>query len=392
MNKFWLLLGIVCLCGGTADFVQAETPPPPGTVVVQSPNERRNIGAPMVTRLADGAMYVSHDWFNDGFHNPTRMQTELYESLDSGKSWQKTCEIPKLGAASLFHIDTTLYILGRYNAEHLGKHRESIVILRSDDRGRTWTTPRDAHSGLLLDDAPYAMDPMGILFHAGRVWKEVQYRGEKTNPRWCSGDEAMVMSVAVDANLLEKSAWTFSNRLVRPENTPFNGWLEGTVVPAPDGSMKVLMRADEPKKGEVAAVLNLSTDGKNLTFDRTIPFPGGCVKFCIQYDEKSKKYWTLSNWVHPDDRDAPDKERTRNTLALCCSDDLLHWEVRSIVLRHRDLQFGFQYTDWFFDGDDLVFVCRTSWYGKNCHDSNFLTIHRVENFRTRTRNDDSPTW
>ncbi len=42
---------------------------------------------------------------------------------------------------------------------------------------------------------------------------------------------------------------------------------------------------------------------------------------------------------------------------------------------------GFQYVDWLFDGDDLIFVSRTAYNGAhNYHDANHLTFHRVKNF------------
>ena len=47
---------------------------------------------------------------------------------------------------------------------------------------------------------------------------------------------------------------------------------------------------------------------------------------------------------------------------------------------------GFQYLDWQFDGADIVAVSRTSYPdgmggAENFHNSNFLTFHRIHNFR-----------
>ena len=157
--------------------------------------------------------------------------------------------------------------------------------------------------------------------------------------------------------------------------------------------MLILMRVDDPICCGKAARLNLSKDFKTLTFDPATGFvsmPGGCKKFVIRFDDVSKRYWSLVDWVHPENADAPDKERTRNTLALTASDDLHSWEVRSIIYRHSSLKIGFQYVDWRIVGDDLHFVCRLAWNeARNCHDSNYLTFDRVTNFRTRTRHDDA---
>jgi hypothetical protein len=63
------------------------------------------------------------------------------------------------------------------------------------------------------------------------------------------------------------------------------------------------------------------------------------------------------------------------------------------VLYHPDREtHGFQYVDWQFDGDDVVAACRTAFddgFGgaRRAHDANFLTFHRVPNFRRLTMSD-----
>jgi hypothetical protein len=51
--------------------------------------------------------------------------------------------------------------------------------------------------------------------------------------------------------------------------------------------------------------------------------------------------------------------------------------------------------DWLCDGDNIIAVCRTAYDdgqggAHNFHDANYLTFHRVENFRTRTMADSVP--
>jgi hypothetical protein len=77
----------------------------------------------------------------------------------------------------------------------------------------------------------------------------------------------------------------------------------------------------------------------------------------------------------------------RNTLILKSSPDLKHWTTRKELLHHPDvLKHGFQYVDWQFDGKDIVFLCRTAFDdgvggADNYHNANYLTFHRVKNFR-----------
>lgn len=77
----------------------------------------------------------------------------------------------------------------------------------------------------------------------------------------------------------------------------------------------------------------------------------------------------------------------RNTLALVCSSDLKKWTLRGIVLQHPDVRkHAFQYVDWLFDGRDIVLLSRTAFgdgadAARSAHDANYLTFHRIEDFR-----------
>jgi hypothetical protein len=43
---------------------------------------------------------------------------------------------------------------------------------------------------------------------------------------------------------------------------------------------------------------------------------------------------------------------------------------------------GFQYVDWQFDGEDILYLVRTAYDGAhNFHDSNRITFHRLAQFR-----------
>ncbi|HUT19681.1 MAG TPA: hypothetical protein VM366_11005 [Anaerolineae bacterium] len=43
---------------------------------------------------------------------------------------------------------------------------------------------------------------------------------------------------------------------------------------------------------------------------------------------------------------------------------------------------GFQYVDWQFDGEDIIYLVRTAYGGAhNYHDANRITYHRLSGFR-----------
>ena len=79
----------------------------------------------------------------------------------------------------------------------------------------------------------------------------------------------------------------------------------------------------------------------------------------------------------------------RNLLSLIASPDLIHWTLRRDILNYNDNGWwedehfvGFQYPDWIFQGEDILFLSRTAVNrAVRYHDSNYITFHRIRNFR-----------
>lgn len=98
------------------------------------------------------------------------------------------------------------------------------------------------------------------------------------------------------------------------------------------------------------------------------------------YDDVSKKYWTVCSRIldaaHTGDR---------NLLTLASSDNLFDRKVVCDLLDYRDSdpkKVGFQYVPFYFDSDDLAYLCSTAFNNAyNFHDANYSTFHRVKDFR-----------
>ncbi len=354
--------------------------PPIGTVIFNSKaTSHKYIGSPSIAILNDGTYIVSHDYFGNFLSD-----TFLYMSKDHGYTWTRISEIKQLNWSKLFVHGSELYLLGVRPKGSSGYG--DCVILRSLDNGYTWTSPHDQKSGLLLAGF-YHTAPTPVAFYHGRIWKAMENRGKIDG--W--GDfSSFVMSVKEKNDLLDASNWTISNEMKFDTASLKNAttWLEGNIVIKRGKEVKNILRVHYPLDDK-AAVMDVSRDGKNVAFNSStgiIDFPGGSKKFNILYDEKSKKYWTLSNYVLDKDKSGYN-ERTRNTVALSWSDDLIHWHIKDIVLHHLDVgHHGFQYLDWLIDGDDIIAVSRTAWEDEtgnadNQHNANYLTFHRFTNFR-----------
>jgi hypothetical protein len=264
------------------------------------------------------------------------------------------------------------------------------VIRRSADGGTRWTNPDDEHTGRLAR-GQFHCSPQPVVVQGGRIWRGME--DIKAGGGWGRHFRAFMMSAPEGADLLKASSWTSSTALA---GTPdwlggeFLGWLEGNAVVAPDGRLVDILRVDTFKT-EKAAVVEVSADGKTASFDPATGFidlPGGAKKFTIRFDGQTKLYWSLVNYIPPEQR-GPKPASVRNTIALISSPDLRAWRVHTTVLSHADRdKHGFQYVDWQFDGEDLVAVCRTAFDDEdggahNFHDANFMTFHRIRDFRRK---------
>jgi GH43 family beta-xylosidase len=380
------LLESVEMTAGNIHFAMMPTALPPGVVIQHAPQASgRYIGSPSLTVLSDGVYLAAHDYFGPESKEHECATAAVYRSDDRGEHWRQLTELQCLFWPKLFHHNGAVYIMG------VEKHHGRIVIRRSLDHGETWTEPVDGETGLLTEEGQFHTAPVPVVEHQGRLWRAFEDASNGT--KWGYRYSAGMLSIAVDADLLRAENWTFSNFLNGDEawlDGEFGGWLEGNAVVAPDGSIVNVLRVDTPDFPEKGATVHVSSDGKVASFDGDTgfyEFPGAAKKFTIRPDESTGTYWMLATVV-PEKFQKPTRPSgIRNTLALCASSDLRHWEERAILLHHPDTEaHGFQYVDWQFDGDDIIAVCRTAYDdgiggARNNHDANFLTFHRIENFR-----------
>ncbi len=353
---------------------------PPGVIVSQSPDTSRvYVGSPSIAVLPDGSYVASHDFFGPGTSKDT---TVVFRSTDRGLHWEKLCELRGQWWSSLFVHDGLLYTMGTSGPGG------GVAIRRSDDGGRNWTTPADETTGLLRTGGRHHCAPVPVIEWRGRLWRAYEW---KLPGEGLAGNRVFLISAPVGADLLRADSWRASECLQWPSGTHYRGWREGNVVVGPDDNLAVVIRVDELRRGGMAGMLHLMSDGQTLAFDPArdfIRFPGGCKKFTVRHDPVSNRYWSLTNWAQ--EKDMPPKalnvERMRNTLALISSADLRNWTVEAVVLYHPDVRnVGFQYADWQFEGEDIVAAVRTAFGGAtNCHNANYMTFHRIPNFRRVT--------
>ncbi|TWU19950.1 sialidase family protein [Allorhodopirellula heiligendammensis] len=371
-------------------FPQVEVP---GVVIDHSPaSSGLYIGSPSIAILPNGAYVASHDFFGPKSGEHSSATTAIFRSEDRGRTWTLATHFKDAFWCNLFVHNGSLYLFGTT------RHHGLLVIRRSDDGGITWTEPRDAETGVLTEAGEYHTSAVPVVAHSGRLWRAVE--DASNGKKWGARYGAMMMSAPVDADLLRRESWTFSNVINRDPKWMegrFEAFLEGNAVVSPAGHVVDIMRMHDGGQGGKAAIVRISRDGEQATFDPmrdTIEFPGGAKKFTIRFDPQSQAYWSLTNLVVPIARQAGGAAASiRNTLALVKSTDLKSWETKCILLYHPDTEkHAFQYPDWQFDGDDLIAAIRTAFDdgqggAHRAHDANYLTFHRFIDFRTLEMSD-----
>jgi hypothetical protein len=371
---------VLAACLGSALAVAGTVP---GVVIDHVPQSAgMYIGSPSIAMLPNGHYVATHDLFGPKSGYREEATTRVFRSTDRGRSWRHLTDIRPQFWSTLFVHRKVLYLIGTT------REYGDAIIRKSVNGGSTWTEPKDSDTGLLLRGR-YHCAPQPVILHNGRIWRAMEdAMGEGG---WGKHFRAFMTSASEDADLLKAQNWRVTNPVGREAswlNGQFGGWLEGNAVVTPGRQVVDILRVDYPP-GEKAAILSISEDGKTATFDPQtgwIDLPGGATKFTIRQDPKSRRYFSLVNWAAP--RYASRRAASvRNTVALVSSADLKKWTLDCLLLHHPDPdQHAFQYLDWQFDKNDIAAVSRTAWDDEsggahNFHDADFMTFHRIRNFR-----------
>jgi hypothetical protein len=177
-------------------------------------------------------------------------------------------------------------------------------------------------------------------------------------------------------------------------------WLEGNVVEV-KGKLRVSWRyqIDGRSTVGIGAICDLEDDGKKLDyrFAQFYPLPGGQNHFHIVHDKISGLFWMTCNPVRysqdaelaeelkKNERTTDEPGNERRILALYCSFDALNWLAAGYVIIWPLVRQSSNYCGLLIDGDDLLVGARSSRNGRNQHDNDLTTFHRVKAFRELAR-------
>ncbi len=335
----------------------------------------RALCSPSLVRHPDGHLLASMDVFKG--ESPQNL-TLVFRSDDDGKSWHYQCELMPCFWGKLFIHKGELYMLS------VSTEYGDLLIGKSEDGGKSFSSPvtllrgsngKEGYSGI-------HKNPQNVVCHNGRVYETLEW-GSWLDKGYFHG--AMVMSCDENADLLDPENWHFTPPVVHDPNwvgaapDGRHGNIEGTLTVAPDGRLYNIMRYQTQAEKKILAFLVDDDPDAPLKYSHAINFDGNLSKFMIKKDTVSGKYLSIIS------RRIDEPKTARNLLSLVASSDLETWEtVCDLIDRRHDApsKVGFQYVDFEIEGDDIIYLCRTSMNNaRNYHDANYSTFHRIEDFR-----------
>lgn len=339
----------------------------------------RSLCSPSIVKLPSGGLLASMDVFAG---NAPQNLTLLFRSEDRGVNWHFVADLFPCFWGTLFVHRDRLYMLG------CSTEYGDLLIGASNDEGFTWMPPVRIFSGSSSNlSAGWQRTPMPIINTQGRLYTSIDYGA------WREGGHVIgTLSIKEDTDLLESSNWTCSDFTAYDPSWPGSpvgkstGLLEGNVVLGKDGRLLNILRLQaqncEPDHG-IAVSLEIDPGNPEAAprFYKFISLPSGSnSKSHILYDALSSQYLAMGN-ICVD----PSFPTQRNVLALQASGDLFNWHIVKVLIDYRQenpKDVGFQYPSFIIDGDDILYLSRTSLNkAHNYHDANYSTFHIIENFR-----------
>lgn len=375
------------------------------TVATSSTPSTVYLGSPDVLKTSSGRYIMTHDYFGTGTTMDSSGVTSVYYTDDiEGGSYIKAADISDMFWGSLFEYDGDIYLLGT-------DHRfGDLSLSKSTDDGETWSTPVTVLTAASGGYNGWAKSPSTIIFKDGYLVTAIE--AVATGAAWATRFKACLIFADL-TDLENPSSWSHSNiqsldttafvnsgifsntsnAKLPGGSSPAKGFLEGQLIELSDGSLRLFMRLEQTPTANHLIYMDVSWNAGDpptstvSTTQNFVDFPGGNVKFHIEYDSTSDKLWAISNL----NRYRYFADGRIEGFLLSSDDDGLSWSVHQKVLGYDVTidweaeinQYGVQYSSFIIDGNDLLVASRTADAGADdWHNSNKMTITRVQNFRS----------
>lgn len=370
------------------------------TIVHHNPDSERYVEGPGLVRLEDGTLLAVVPVVPREEHSverrATQSRTHLLRSTDGGKTWKQSSELPYYSAAPWLHKGA-LYLF--VNKGGTKSRNDDLLLLKSADGGTTWSEP------VTLFQGHFWNCHTGMVQHPDRLyWAVDDITNHKLRgPCLLAGD--------LTGDPMSPAAWRLSNVVPFPgipeqlTNSKFaalsSQYLEPNVIEV-QGKVRVLCTVKPKRQSTTGLAAWFDFEEKDgpleLKFTQYHPMPGGQLKFCVIWDQKSQMFWATANlpvdgqgtfpwWKEAEERGTVRYAsglggNDRRFLMLLYGLDGMNWFQAGCIAQAGKISQSFMYARPVIDGDDLAIIARSSINAPNQHDADHATFHRVKDFRS----------
>jgi hypothetical protein len=366
------------------------------TVVYHNSDPEYCVEGPGLVQLYDGGLLAlvpvipREQWSEE--RRAAHGVVHLLHSGDGGKSWQARGDLPYYSAAPW--LDRGALYVFAIEPLAVRRSRAELVLLRSEDEGRTWSPP------VTLGVGNFWISQTAMVVRDRRLYWALDDLDSGINgtPRLVAGD------LSVDP--MKPEAWRMSEPAQFPRTPsisaegkfgePMTPHLEPNLIEV-NGQLRLLtaVRFRRPQMSSLCAALDVrDEEGRlELGLHHFSTLPGGQLKSCLLRDEVSGLFWATSNlpmesedlfgWAKEENERGRYKSTAgdRRFLVLSFGLDGLNWFPAGCVAQAGRLSQSFMDARLVVDGNDLAIVARASIQAPNQLDADHVTFHRVRDFR-----------
>ena len=417
-------------------------------VVCSSPDPRKvTVGHPSILALSSGRILVALDYQGPGLgklkgkkgkvnRNGHWIQGCVMVSTDKGKTWEQKLEYPS-GCGQLFASGTNIYLLGYTNG---------LEIMRSGDGGENWSKSEKLSASAINDTCYEGGLPSLLINDSEAMAVAFNLSDAKAHGEICDLLRPVMLQAKCGTSLNSSKNWTQSSpgpslpefldiQQISALGAPiFNvpedtrqinvgagrwaghpGWSNPHLLRIPDSrhpwqnrekSTLHLLASASMHRSNCAILMRIETYGSTtarFTPQTTpggshfslIPLPGGHLPFDIFYDDKSERFWLISNvadnsMIIP--RNLPAKHvglpcEQRTSLQIQTSRNLVDWTFVALAIEaDQSNLISIHEPSAAVCGDNLCIASRASDSdAKNERDSNNIIFTTIPNFRSLIR-------
>ena len=320
--------------------------------------------SPSLVRTPGGTLLAGMDVFGVDCGQNTSI---LFSSSDNGITWHYVTDLYPLFWANLFLHKGAVYALGQ--TQEYG----DLLLVRSDDEGRTWSEPSLLFYGSCWRCCSGGLQhtPTQLTRYNGRLYTSFEY-GNWTGADFLPG----VLSVDENSDLMQPENWHLSALVQyegkwKEESGRKGENIEGNLIVGPDGQLYDIMR---DRVGEWL-IMRVNTEDPDAPPEFVALEEAPVTTSMFRVFPYKGKYLLITNRKTEETAAKFSSGPFRNVLSAFVSDDLKSFRLVKDLIdfrNHDPIHYAFQYPSYICDDDGVRITIRAAFNeAENFHNANY---------------------